>query len=128
MDDNLLWSVNSKIFRDFYRESYRNDRDSDFNEGFNFALETVFGIENLISDEEPEEVFVIPRKKILEVIKDFEKSGKGNIAHSVCYRLVGPRCDADEEINSYKEEFEKDFESKLGVKPNPLWFSQYEKK
>ena len=67
---DLAWACLPKEARMAARETYRlADREYKFHYGKRHAFETMFGVHNLTSDTEPEEILMVERKKVQDYYK-----------------------------------------------------------
>lgn len=106
---DIAWKVLPKEFKTHVKWVYEGSIEVDeYNEGYNTALEGLFGIHNLTSDVEEEEMLIISRREIqqLVVANDIvilKAAGIDNIetiqaktVNTILNRLFGSKCLPDE--------------------------------
>ena len=119
---DLAWACLPKEAREKLKRAYKYQcQNSDYNRGFNEALEEVFGFHNLNSDTEPEELLMVEREKVQEVYSFNEAVIKNGPTHSGAWLLkkkldylFGDKClpdkaeeIADKRTKPVKEHFEQ---------------------
>lgn len=89
---DLVWSVLPKKFKEEVKKEYYHDDSNPFELAL---LENIFGIHNLTSDAEGEEMLTVSRKRVQDLY-NYHKSRGHHLAGDSLIKLFGSKCLPDE--------------------------------
>ena len=89
---DYVWSILPKEFKEEVKKEYYHDDSNPFELA---QLEAIFGIHNLISDAEGEEMLIISRKEVQEQYQMYKNMGMIKRLDALM-RLFGSKCLPDE--------------------------------
>lgn len=120
---NLSWKCLPKEAREKLKRAYKYQcHNSDYNRGFNEALEEVFNSHNLASDTEPEELIFAPKWRVeqylkgLDVCIDISDLEQVKALRNALGILFGDKCLPDKEL---EHGLEQTVQESVQVEPTP---------
>ncbi len=123
---DIAWAGLPKDARNQIISSYfcKRDSDTEYNKGYVDAILHIYGIHNLTSDTEPEEMLMIPRYKVVvryEDDKDVAKITRNEDTRLLCEarmnllaNLFGDKCLPDKEL---EHRLEQPIQASVQVEP-----------